>query len=284
MIAAGASVAGAQTALPVVNPSFEDENVVFVSTEVAGWVEGGPTTTEMNPLTGGMITGQLDTGVFDNTPTEAGPAKPGSDPEPSMDFNDPFPQVAFIRNTFDAAEPVSLSQTVPGSAFEGAKTYVLSVLVSESLSGFAPPLNADAILEISIGYDPGTGFIPLATRAIETAEIDGTRYERFEAVVVCVDPGSDPEGQPIVIRFRPTVGGTGSYELDGVTLVSSDAAMPCNAADLAAPFGVLNASDINAFVTSFLAGAGPADTAPPEGVLNASDINAFVSAFLAGCP
>ncbi|MEM7622943.1 MAG: GC-type dockerin domain-anchored protein, partial [Planctomycetota bacterium] len=59
---------------------------------------------------------------------------------------------------------------------------------------------------------------------------------------------------------------------------------PCNAADLAAPFELLNSSDINAFVAGYLASQPNADLAAPAGVWNSSDINAFVAAYLAGCP
>ena len=55
-------------------------------------------------------------------------------------------------------------------------------------------------------------------------------------------------------------------------------------ADLALPFGVLDLADINAFVSSFVAGFGPADLAEPYGVLDLADINAFVGSFVGGCP
>ncbi|MEM7621638.1 MAG: GC-type dockerin domain-anchored protein [Planctomycetota bacterium] len=58
----------------------------------------------------------------------------------------------------------------------------------------------------------------------------------------------------------------------------------CNRADLAAPFGILNSTDINAFVGAFLNDRPAADLAEPVGILNSSDINAFVADFLGGCP
>jgi hypothetical protein len=58
----------------------------------------------------------------------------------------------------------------------------------------------------------------------------------------------------------------------------------CNDADLADPFGVLDLSDIGAFVTAFLAGDPAADIAPPAGVLDLADLTAFIGAFTAGCP
>lgn len=58
----------------------------------------------------------------------------------------------------------------------------------------------------------------------------------------------------------------------------------CNIADLAAPFGVLDLADINAFVTGFTTANPIADLAPPFGVFDLADITAFVGAFTAGCP
>ena len=55
-------------------------------------------------------------------------------------------------------------------------------------------------------------------------------------------------------------------------------------ADLAAPFGILDLADINAFTTGFVAGDPIADLADPEGVFDLSDVNAFVASFVAGCP
>ncbi|MEM7622608.1 MAG: hypothetical protein AAF235_05335 [Planctomycetota bacterium] len=57
----------------------------------------------------------------------------------------------------------------------------------------------------------------------------------------------------------------------------------CNDADLVAPFGIVNSSDINAFIAGFLAGDLSSDLAEPIGILNASDINAFVDGVLFGC-
>ncbi|MEM7668391.1 MAG: choice-of-anchor tandem repeat NxxGxxAF-containing protein [Pseudomonadota bacterium] len=63
----------------------------------------------------------------------------------------------------------------------------------------------------------------------------------------------------------------------------SSVRQPCSIADLAVPFGILNASDINSFVAAFLEGSTRVDFAVPFGILNASDINAVVNALLAGC-
>jgi hypothetical protein len=89
-----------------------------------------------------------------------------------------------------------------------------------------------------------------------------------------------------------TVTRTGPGVSPGDIVVSSDGAnisgggyggAPCNAADNTLPFGVLDLSDINAFVDAF-AGAGPAGDLDGNGVFDLDDINLFVAAFLAGCP
>ncbi|MFI4896240.1 MAG: GC-type dockerin domain-anchored protein [Phycisphaerales bacterium JB059] len=59
---------------------------------------------------------------------------------------------------------------------------------------------------------------------------------------------------------------------------------PCNAADLAAPEGVLDFADVLAFLSAFGAGEPAADLASPEGVFDFADVLAFLSAFGAGCP
>jgi len=58
----------------------------------------------------------------------------------------------------------------------------------------------------------------------------------------------------------------------------------CNAADVAAPFGVLDLADVDAFVVGFSAAESTADVAFPFGVLDLADIDAFIASFLTGCP
>ena len=56
------------------------------------------------------------------------------------------------------------------------------------------------------------------------------------------------------------------------------------AADIAEPTGVLDLSDLQAFVGAFMAGDPIADLAEPFGVLDLGDVQSFVTVFLAGCP
>jgi len=58
----------------------------------------------------------------------------------------------------------------------------------------------------------------------------------------------------------------------------------CNSADLVAPFGVLDFSDVSAFLGAFGAVHSSADLAPPFGVFDFGDVLAFLTAFGSGCP
>ncbi len=69
---------------------------------------------------------------------------------------------------------------------------------------------------------------------------------------------------------------------DGAVLVSL--AGPCNAADLAEPYGALDLTDIAVFITAFTGHDPAADIAPPTGVWDLADLQAFIAAFTAGCP
>ncbi|MEZ6244073.1 MAG: GC-type dockerin domain-anchored protein [Phycisphaerales bacterium] len=58
----------------------------------------------------------------------------------------------------------------------------------------------------------------------------------------------------------------------------------CNEADLAEPYGVLDFSDVIAFLTEFGTMGDAADLAEPVGVWDFSDVVAFLTAFGGGCP
>lgn len=58
---------------------------------------------------------------------------------------------------------------------------------------------------------------------------------------------------------------------------------PCNPADLAVPFGVLDLADINAFTVGFISLNSIADL-DTNGVFDLTDINLFIMNFVDGCP
>ena len=59
---------------------------------------------------------------------------------------------------------------------------------------------------------------------------------------------------------------------------------PCSAVDFAEPFGVVDISDVDAFIDAFLVADPLADLAPPFGIVDITDIDTFIPLFLAGCP
>ncbi|USN99777.1 MAG: hypothetical protein H6810_03715 [Phycisphaeraceae bacterium] len=58
---------------------------------------------------------------------------------------------------------------------------------------------------------------------------------------------------------------------------------PCNRADLAPYWGILDLQDINAFITAFVNGQAIADL-NGDGILDLRDIQIFITDFVAGCP
>jgi len=66
--------------------------------------------------------------------------------------------------------------------------------------------------------------------------------------------------------------------------VNATGPTPCNEADVAAPFNVLDLTDVDTFIAAFLATDPAADIAAPFGVIDLTDIDAFIAAFLGGCP
>ncbi len=75
----------------------------------------------------------------------------------------------------------------------------------------------------------------------------------------------------------------GVYTLQGGFWPGAAAAGPCNIADFAAPFGVLNFFDVQTFLARFSAHDPSADLIA-DGMWNFFDVQTFLSAFSAGCP
>lgn len=286
-LTSAAAAQGTATLVNLANQSFEATDITFIGIVVDGWAETGPITTE--PFPGGaMITGQLQTGLFDNTPVEFAPGmfnagKPGSSPEPTG--MEPFPQAAFIRNTIDPNEPVSLSQNT-GAPFRAGATYSLSAAFSKSISAFGPPLPDGAQLELAIGYDvgEGQGFVPVATRVLTGADLDGTVFAPFGTETSMIDPFGEAAGEDIIVRFRPVsdvalAGGT--FELDDVQLIEFFDG--CSDLDIAAPIGTLDANDLVALLARFDDEDPIADISEPGGTFDATDLMSLLDLLSAGC-
>ncbi|MEM1184526.1 MAG: alpha-amylase family glycosyl hydrolase [Planctomycetota bacterium] len=83
--------------------------------------------------------------------------------------------------------------------------------------------------------------------------------------------------------------GNGDLNVDAGEFIEIDLAAlagptPCNIADIALPYEIVDLSDVDAFVNAFAAGEPLADLVAPIGFIDLSDIDAFIAAFLAGCP
>ncbi len=76
--------------------------------------------------------------------------------------------------------------------------------------------------------------------------------------------------------------GTGFTGATSPTLVAESSA-PCNPADLALPFGVLDLNDAATFSINFL-GMNSISDLNGDGFFDLTDISLFVNAFLSGCP
>jgi len=111
-----------------------------------------------------------------------------------------------------------------------------------------------------------------------------------QSVIASVDATGLGQSESLSVDLTGTgphyaiVSGTDSstqlYQLD-LSLTGSPS---CNDADLAEPFGVLDFSDVVAFLGAFGAMDSAADLAAPFGVWDFSDVVAFLGAFGAGCP
>lgn len=77
--------------------------------------------------------------------------------------------------------------------------------------------------------------------------------------------------------------GANQQSLGSQSITLNIGAGGCSAADLSMPFGILDLSDINTFVSGFLANDAISDI-DGSGVFDLTDINLFVGAFIAGCP
>lgn len=78
--------------------------------------------------------------------------------------------------------------------------------------------------------------------------------------------------------------GAGAMPIVDIGAYEFGAPPPCAAADVAFPFGVLDFSDVLAFITAVNAGDPSADIAEPFGQVDITDVFEFLIQFSAGCP
>jgi len=89
--------------------------------------------------------------------------------------------------------------------------------------------------------------------------------------------------------WNETIGGTGyvvefDVDLDGDLDATDEDAFNRRFGDFAAPIGIYDLDDVDAFIAAFLAGDPLADLVVPFGVVDLDDSDAFNAAWLAACP
>ncbi len=135
---------------------------------------------------------------------------------------------------------------------------------------------------IQISNDDGASWSPLETVGPTGSEVSGGWIVKTFRISDFVTPTS-----AVRIRFIASddVGTIVEAGVDAVSVSTVSCTDPgnCNAADIAEPFGILDLSDISAFVTGF-SGMDPIADLNGDGIYDLNDINIFVTAFLAGCP
>ncbi|MEM1184281.1 MAG: GC-type dockerin domain-anchored protein [Planctomycetota bacterium] len=212
----------------------------------------------------------------------------------------------------ELGNPFGVDLLVFGNAFYLDTDFPNGVAGGLFAEGGAISVSADGITffdvpnAIADGAFPTNGFLdPTGPLTTGGQQVTGTIESDF---TLPVDPSFNPTGLPFAdllagydgsgggvgidigelglseisfVRIDNPVGAGGSPEIDGLSDV---AARPCSVADLAFPLGIVDLTDVDAFIAAFVAGDPAADVAFPFDVVDLSDVDAFIAAFLAGCP
>lgn len=154
-------------------------------------------------------------------------------------------------------------------------TYELSISGETGADGVLALMPVDS-------NDLGDGF---ATRALMSYEYDDASGN-FVIQARVWNPGDDGNGNFTTVENTYPLTDTGFYFtwVDFDTPLSIPTNQGCSDADLAAPFGVVDLDDADAFIAAFIAGDPAADFVAPFGVVDLDDVDAFIGLFLAGCP
>jgi len=146
-------------------------------------------------------------------------------------------------------------------------------------TGGAP--NAD-VFQVFVSDDDGKSYVLVETVGPAGDGTSGGWIETGFSVGDFVDLTST-----IRVKFVASDLGTGSVVeagIDDVRILGVSCSAELCPADLALPFGVLDFSDVVAFLSAFGAGDPAADFAAPIGTFDFSDVVAFLTAFGDGCP
>lgn len=202
----------------------------------------------------------LEGGVNDsqiNTNATTATFGPGQRIEGEGEMNGDF----VINGTMAPGLPIGAITGSANIAFGGGAVFEAATDAADSgdrldLSGGSVDLGGT--VDVRLNYVPAVND---QFNIIEAPVINGL----FDDVVVTL--GSLPSNIDVRLVYTPT---------------TVDVKFVC-IADLAAPYGVLDLQDVNAFVQAFVAQDPLADIAEPIGVFDLSDLNAFVIGFLGQC-
>jgi len=190
---------------------------------------------------------------------------------------------SFYANTAEVGETIwgdlAISGTVCNSVFSNtaapnfsaallAGSFNLDALATAFVDADGPD-NTPGTVDDNLRLAPGSPAIDAGDNACLPTSIGAD----FDGAARYTD---DPATADTGSGFAPVVD-IGAFEF-------IPGAGPCGPADLAIPFGVLDFSDVVAFLTAFGTMQPAADLAPPIGVFDFSDVVAFLTAFGAGCP
>jgi hypothetical protein len=125
--------------------------------------------------------------------------------------------------------------------------------------------------------DPDGVLDPTTVRVVVPASYGDTDVDPVSGVITYSHGGlGDADEFMYTVRDQ-----LGSESAPALVSVSVNQACP---ADLAAPFGVLDVSDISAFLSLFSAGDPAVDYAEPDGEFTVDDVLSFLIFYTQGCP
>ncbi len=163
---------------------------------------------------------------------------------------------------FTLTEPAEVQITVAPDA--GA--YSQGPQVGACTTGSFTDYNAIHDLQIFL---LNTSFIPLGSA--NATGIGGSEQLNVQVL---------QPGDYLIQVFGSTANNIQRYQM-GVFLAQTD--VPCTA-DLAAPFGILNIFDLQAYINLYNSQDPSADLAAPFGTFNIFDLQAYINVFNQGCP
>ena len=186
--------------------------------------------------------------------------------------NAPAAPGALVPNpdgTFTLAAAVPVTLTLSGTALGGAAIDPGPVGLLLPLAGtYAPAPDRSASVTLSIDLDA-------FSQSVDASGLPALPEIPFELPTL--------GGETASVLLNLAVGAITLEGVGSVTLVANGTPGGCNAADIAEPFGVLDLSDLLAFIEAFGAQVEPADY-DDNGVFDLNDIQLFITAFLGGCP